>query len=294
MSTASTPWQSGRLGPGSGQRLLFGQMFEDPALELDAFRHRDRIFCIASAGDIALALAPHHDVVACDINAMQLAYAQRRLLGAPRETGDADRLLTLARRARPLIGWGDELLRRFLSLTHGSDQVSYWRHHLDTWRFRTGLTVLLSRFALAFTYRHSLRRALPRDFSQVLHDRLERGFSRHPNASNPFARALLLGEPAPSLPPAPAVTLVHADAAAYLEACSPGSFDGFTLSNILDGADAAYRRRLVQAVRHAASKDALVLTRSFAEPLSTLDNHAPQDRALLWGAIEIAPVHTWA
>ena len=46
------------------------------SIELDAFRPGGRILCIASAGCTAMKLAPDHEVVAVDINPIQLAYAE--------------------------------------------------------------------------------------------------------------------------------------------------------------------------------------------------------------------------
>jgi hypothetical protein len=77
-----TAWTAGRLGPFHGPlRLLFGQMYEDAEIEREAFAGKDRVFCIASAGSTARRLADEHDVVACDINPVQLAYAERRARG---------------------------------------------------------------------------------------------------------------------------------------------------------------------------------------------------------------------
>lgn len=57
--TPSTPWEAGRFDQKAGpKRLLFGRMYEDPAIERGAFRPGGRIFCIASAGSTARALAP--------------------------------------------------------------------------------------------------------------------------------------------------------------------------------------------------------------------------------------------
>jgi len=139
-------------------------------------------------------------------------------------------------------------------------------------------------------YPAPLVRAVPRGFAAILRHRLTRGFSTHPNRTNAYAWFLLLGEsPRVSLPAAAGtVNVVEADAAAYLESCPRGSFDAFTLSNILDAADVGYARRLHAAVEHAARPRAVIVMRSFAEPDSREeDEWARQDRALLWGAVKV-------
>ena len=79
-----------------------------------------------------------------------------------------------------------------------------------------------------------------------------------------------------------------ADAIDFLEACAPGSFDGITLSNILDGADSEYSARLFDAVRRAASPGAVVILRSFREPTDDEGARwAARDRALFWGSIRV-------
>ena len=122
--------------------------------------------------------------------------------------------------------------------------------------------------------------------------RLERGLGRHGNRTNPYLRALLLGEAADPPPPAQArkIRLEQGDAAEGLERAPAASFDGFTLSNILDGADGAYRRRLFAAIRRAAAPDAVVVLRSFAEPRSPeARERAGADRSAIWGSVEVRP-----
>jgi S-adenosylmethionine:diacylglycerol 3-amino-3-carboxypropyl transferase len=291
-----TAWQEGRLSWWSSRhRLLFGRMHEDAKIERAAFQGKGRVFCIASAGDTALFLADHHEVVACDINPTQLAYAQRRAKGGPAETGDAERAMNFVRSFVPLVGWQKKIVRAFLGLSDVAEQMAFWRKYLDTRRFRAGLDIVMSRPILRAVYSAQFLSLLPSEFGAVLRKRLERGFARHPNASNPYARALLLGEHQENpRRGAPNIRFVLADAASWLESCPARFFDGLALSNILDGAEPAYRSRLSQAVRRAATDEAVVVLRSFAEPPPGFNsNHAECDRSMLWGVVDVRSAQTF-
>jgi S-adenosylmethionine:diacylglycerol 3-amino-3-carboxypropyl transferase len=292
-ATAGTAWERGRFDARGGPRaVLFGRMYEDTVVEAAAFRPGGRVFCIASAGCTAMALAPRHEVVAVDINPVQLAYAERRIAGEPGVQGTAERVMAFARTFAPTVGWSAARLSTFLDLADPEAQAVYWRRHLDTRRFRAAFDGLLSLTALRAVYASPFLAFLPPRLGAVMRSRMERCFARHPNRTNPYARALLLGElPADAPPPdASAVRLVHADAAAFLEGEPAGGFDGFSLSNILDGADAAYERRLFAAVKRAAAPDATVVLRSFREPPAPRPtNRAAEDRAMLWGIVDVGP-----
>ena len=119
-------------------------MYEDAEIEHAAFQGKDRVFCIASAGSTALRLADQHEVVACDINPAQLAYAERRAAGGPVEPGDAERVMNFARAFMPLVGWRAGMVRAFLALSDVAEQIAFWREHLDTRRFRAAFDVLMS------------------------------------------------------------------------------------------------------------------------------------------------------
>jgi len=290
--SASTPWEAGRFDKRGGPRkVLFGQMYEDVAIERAAFEPGARVFCIASAGDTAMALSLAHEVTAIDINPVQLAYARSRLDGAPAVTGSAERLVGLGRGAMALFGWRRAVLERFLELDDPSVQREYWRVHLDTLGFRLATDALLSLSGLKAVYASPFLAILPPHFGRVLRGRLERCFASHSNRGNRYARALLLGE----LPLAPAfdarrIALVGGDAAGFLEQCAPASFDAFTLSNILDGAPAGYRQRLFAAVGRAAAPGARVVLRSFAEPThATPYDAAARDSSILWGVVDVRP-----
>ena len=294
----ATPWERGRFDGRDGpSRVLFGRMYEDPAIELRAFRPGGRVFCIASAGCTAMRLAAEHSVVAVDINRDQLAYAARRLAGGPTVRGTAERVMAFGRAFAPLVGWSRARLAAFLDLDEPEAQLAFWRRELDTRRFRAAFDALFSVTALRAVYASPFLAFLPRRLGAVMRGRLERGFARHPNRANPYARALLAGA-APDEPPLPAtnaIELVHGDAAAWLERAPAAAFDGFTLSNVLDGADERYRARLFAAVRRAAAPGATVVLRSFAEPPAPLPtNQASDDRSLLWGIVDVRPAATLA
>lgn len=288
---AATDWQRGRFDARDGpHKLLFGCTYEDTAIELGAFRPGGRVFCIASAGCTAMKLAPHSEVVAVDINPVQLAYVERRLAGGPCERGTAERILAFVRALGPLAGWRRSRVRAFLDLDDPTEQIVYWRRYLDTRRFRSALDFLFSVPILRSIYSASLLDCLPPNFGAVLRRRMERCFALHSNVTNPYARALFLGEMSfQADPPEPGeIQLVQADAATFLERQPAGSFDGFALSNILDGANTAYARRLCAAVKRAAAPGAVAVQRSFREPpFAVPTNHASEDRAMLWGIVDV-------
>lgn len=290
---ADNVWERGRFDardrPG---KILFGRMYEDTSIELDAFRP-GRVLCIASAGCTAMALAAHHEVVAVDINPVQLAYAERRFAGDFGCRGSAETFMAVGRTFAPLVGWSPARVTEFLDLEDTGDQIRFWRRHLDTLRFRSALDGFLSLTALRTVYAPQFLDFLPARLGAVLRARMVRCFERHVNIDNHYARSLLTGDlvETPSVAAGHRIRLVHADAATFLEQQPAGSFDGFTLSNILDGADPGYERRLYAAVKRAGAPNSTVILRSFREPPQFSSyNRAADDRAMLWGIVDVRPV----
>jgi S-adenosylmethionine:diacylglycerol 3-amino-3-carboxypropyl transferase len=287
-----TPWQAGTFR-GQTRELLFGAMYEDAAIELEAFPPSSRAFCIASAGCTARALSTAgHSVTAIDINPQQILYAEARAAGAPASEGAAERLLSRGRTFFPLLGWTGQRLREFLSMGDPSEQLHYWQRTLNSKRWRMTVDTALSAWVLRLVYASPFVACLPRNFGAIVRGRIERAWANHANNSNSYAWRLFLGETKwTAEPPTPAIRFVCADAATYLYACEPASFDAFSLSNIADGAPSSYVQHLYRAMKRVAAPGAVVVTRSFAEPAAaTRNNLAARDRSLLWGTVHVTRV----
>ena len=283
-----TAWSRGRFDDRTGPpELLFGQMYEDCSLELAVFEPGSRVFCIASAGCTALALAARgDDVTAVDVNPAQAAYVEARAEGGPVREGRAEEGFRRLRRFGALVGWSRPTLERFCALDDPVDQLRFWRDRLDTPRFRAALALILHPYVLRRAYAPPFVEVLPSRFDRVLRARLERGFTRHANRRNPYAAQLLLGRHRAA--PASPLTVAWADAAEYLERCAPGRFDAFSLSNVLDGATSGYGERLLAAVQRAAAPGAVIVLRSFGEPPSEDDaRRAADERSLIWGSVRV-------
>jgi hypothetical protein len=270
-------------------------MYEDSCIEMDAFAGRKRIFCIASAGCTAIALAASgHQVTAVDLNKAQISYVEARLRGGDVQEGKADHLLARGRRLLPLFGWREPVLRDFLELENPDEQIEFWQTRLNTMPWRFMLDFFLQRSLLQFIYASRFTDSLPLHFGRKVRERIERSWRTHANRSNPYAWRLLIGHQNSRLrgvSPGSDLRLTCADAATYLEDCPPDHFDGFTLSNIFDGASAEYQMRLLNAVRKTAAEGAVVIRRSFGEPADAQEEHwATRDKAMLWGSVSVTTI----
>jgi hypothetical protein len=191
-----------------------------------------------------------------------------------------------------LAGWTTRKLVEFLDLSDCAQQIDYWDQRLDTPIWRATVDTLLAPRLLELCYAAPFAASLPRDFGQRIRRRLRRGWATHSNRSNPYAAALMLGIAPPDLgASATPIEFVCADAAEFLEDSPPSTYDAFALSNIGDGASEEYLRRLRNAVEHAATPNAVVVSRTFAEPSpDTTTNWAALDRSMLWGAVNVSPI----
>ncbi|MFD0531056.1 DUF3419 family protein [Kitasatospora arboriphila] len=242
-----TPWQDGRLtaGPADRPRVLFGRMYEDPAVELSVFPPPGaRVLCIASAGDTAAALAAAgYEVTAIDLNPVQLAYARARLEGgAPALTGTAERLTGLGRAAAGALlpAWRPAAVAGFLRLDDPAEQRRRWSAEFDGPGLRLlAAGALRPAGALAAALRPGFRCALPPGFDTVLLRRIARTVARHPNAANDWAWRLLLGRERPDATALPAAAAgcgwCSARSSNTWSAPRPSRYDAVTLSNVVDG-----------------------------------------------------------
>jgi S-adenosylmethionine:diacylglycerol 3-amino-3-carboxypropyl transferase len=268
-------------------------MYEDPAVELGTFAPGGRVFCIASAGCTAFALSARGDhVTAVDLNRTQIEYVRSRIEGRGVRSGAVDLAFGAGRRLLPLAGLTPRALRDLLELDDPRRQSALWRERFDTPLFRTLLRAALSRRALELSPVRRFLAVLPPRFGDVIRTRLARGIARHPNRANPFLWRIFLGRQPPGFAdPVPRATIVlaHAEAVEYLEGQPARSFDGYSLSNIGDGADARFMARLREAIARTARPDARYVLRSFAAPRDDVeDQRARNDRSHLWGRIVIA------
>ena len=243
-TTPITAWQNGcfRAARAGRRELLFGCMYEDAAIRLRVFQPGGHIFCIASAGCTAMKLAARHTVVAVDINPVQVAYVQGASCGPARLSVAARNAFSvlLARSGLSQDGTNERYEHSSIS-TIRKQQILYWRRHLVTWRFRAAFSFLFSRLVLRSVYSAAFLNGLPPNFGTVLRTRMERCFALHPNRRNPYAYALLAGDTrfGSDNPALRQIEVRCAEAADFLERQPAGSFTGFSLSNILDGTNAA-------------------------------------------------------
>jgi hypothetical protein len=248
------------------------------------------------------------EVTAIDVNPAQVAYVERRLRGEPATAGAADRLMGLVRAALRPAGWHRGLVDEFCALDEPAEQVRLWRERLATPAVHRLAALATSPPMLGLAYGRPFVAVTPARLGPAMLDRIEAGLARHPNRDNPWASLLFRGRWPDEPAPAPAgLDLVTGELATWLEAAPAGSFDGFALSNVLDGptdpshtgtnprpvfgAGATYRERLLAAVRRAARPGAVAVLRTLGAPRSPADaRRAPTDRALLWGGITVSDV----
>ena len=289
MSTGLPPSRGNEQDPGPG-RLVFGQMFEDHGVDA-AVLPVGRVLCIASAGDTAFALAAQgSEVTAIDVNPAQLRYVEHRLAGGPVVPGSADRLLRVGRALLRHTGWRHADVDGFCGLDDPVAQLEMWRAGFDTRSFRIVLGTVLSPASVRSAGFSAFTTGLGTRFDELMRARLETGIGTHSNRTNPFIRRLLAGTPVPvPIPARDSVRLLQVDLLEHLEHVPPGSYDGFSLSNVLDGATPDYAARLRAAVRNAAAPGAVAVYRSFA-PARVAEHAvaARRDRSMLWGALEVA------
>ena len=152
-------------------------MYEDPPIEESVFLPGARIFCIASAGCTAMALAARHRVTAVDINPVQLAYARR----APRrrgrwKTGTAERVMGAAAQAPAARRLGAaRRCEAFLALGDPAEQLVFWRERAGRCAVPRPASTSASPWvaASAPSTRRPFLQMLPPHFGRVMRGRME-------------------------------------------------------------------------------------------------------------------------
>ena len=279
---------------GRVEGILFGRMYEDAAIEQAAFPPGGHVFCIASAGCTAMALAPRHrDCGRHQPGAARICRAPRRRRADARRRGGAyGRHRPAAHGAIRLAApqpRGVPRARR----SRGTDRrfgIAAWTRSAFAWppTFCSG--------------RAWLRLVYAAPFLQILPPRFGRGDARAAGAlledpSQPHQRVC------PGLAPRGVTSGLPARSASD----SVGMYGRCLVSRIVptgklrcvhslehsDGAPDSYRDRLMTAVRRSRLAESLVILRSFAEPRSdSSTNLAARDRSMLWGVVDVRRVHS--
>ncbi|SDR99867.1 class I SAM-dependent methyltransferase [Microlunatus soli] len=311
-----TPWRPARrFGPVGRSAILFGVSYEDERVESDAFGPPGEVCVIGASGETAAACAAAgHRVTAVDINPSQLDYARNRLAGGPIRIGLAERVMRVGRALLRVAApaWRMSELGPRLASAGPEQAADYWQRSLDT----TALSRLLGGTirpagAVLRTIRPAARATFPASFDAVIRQRIGEGLARHGMVGNRFAWRLLAGcedrnwslpsartlpAVAPSAGGPAEIVWVRADIGRHLETVPAGRYDGLSLSNVLDGADPDYRRRLLAAAHRAVRPGGTIVLRSFAPlsaaatlhagPFTALDASAA-DASLIWGTVTV-------
>lgn len=300
MTEAPTPWSSGRLARGGRSRrtpgILFGASYEDERIELDVFGRPGRICVVAGSGETAAGCAAAgHAVTAVDINPTQLAYARARCAGGATVVGTAERGMAVARALLKVVApaWRRDRLLSVLASAGPAVAGEHWRTSLDSAAFARLLALALRPGSVVAGWlQPDFAAFVPSRFDLDLRARLADGLGRHGTAQNRFAWRLLAGAELPGwtmprLGDVEPITWLHADIAVHLESVPPGHYDGISLSNVFDGAPAAFDQRLRTAASRAVRPGGPVIIRTFAPPGADGPGRAADDAAMLWGSVQV-------
>lgn len=293
-SASRNPWRTAGAG-GDRQRVLFGVSYEDERIELDAFAGARRVCLVATSGEVVAACADAgHEVVAVDLNPAQLDYARQRIAGGPTRRGSAQLVMDTVRQGLTAVApaWRSRHLVQHLLHDDGPAARKHWDETLDSRAFRAVLKASLKPgLRLGVIARPELFGFLPPRFHDVIRERVADGLARHGMAGNRFAWRLLAGRELPGwhLPTvdADAITWQVADIATHLESVPAGSYDGVSLSNVVDGLPNAFARRLLVAARHAVRKGGPIIWRTFSNPGLPGPGLAGDDAAMVWGQVQV-------
>ena len=212
---------------------------------------------------------------------------------SPMIRGTAERVMCFGRRLLPLAGWRPSRLRAFLDLERAPEQAAYWRAistpgasvrpSTPSCRGRCSapstprLSSPVCRHASAASCARAWRAASP-----CIRTGRTRTRARCCSASSATSpRPRRQGGSVSSTPKRPRTSRPQPKGASTASRSRTSS----------TAPENAYRARLFAAVKRAAAPGAVVVLRSFGEPPADLPtNRAPQDRAMLWGIVDVKPV----